>query len=207
MPSRSRHATRRRATASGLRVEVIAGTPGTSRVRGLARWLKRAAPPGAAGDVAVFLTTDARIRALNRRYRRTDRVTDVLSFPAESSLEPGFRRPRVRLKADPTAMGPPVGAGLSRPVGDIVIALGRARSQACDAGHSLDTELRVLALHGLLHLLGFDHETDDGRMARLEQRLRRTAGLREGLVERARGAGGARIAVGALRIGGAGGVR
>jgi probable rRNA maturation factor len=82
--------------------------------------------------------------------------TDVLSFPAD---EPGE-------------------------LGDVVIALGVARRQAAQAGHSLATELRVLALHGLLHLLGYDHERDDGQMRRLEQRLRRKGGLREGLIER-----------------------
>jgi probable rRNA maturation factor len=69
-------------------------------------------------------------------------------------------------------------------LGDVVIAVGVARRQARAAGHSLQTEVRVLALHGLLHLLGYDHEHDDGRMARLERRLRRNAGLREGLIER-----------------------
>ena len=70
-------------------------------------------------------------------------------------------------------------------LGDIVIARGVARRQARGARHSELTELRVLALHGLLHLLGYDHERDDGRMRRLEQRLRRKGGLREGLIERA----------------------
>ena len=104
----------------------------------------------------MALVPDARVRALNRQYRRKDAPTDVLSFPAE---EPGQ-------------------------LGDVVIAVGVARGQAREAGHSLQTELRVLALHGLLHLLGYDHEHDDGQMARLERRLRRKGGLREGLIER-----------------------
>jgi probable rRNA maturation factor len=71
-------------------------------------------------------------------------------------------------------------------VGDIVIARGVARRQARAAGHSEAAELRLLALHGLLHLLGYDHETDGGRMQRLERRLLRKGGLRDGLIERSR---------------------
>jgi probable rRNA maturation factor len=69
-------------------------------------------------------------------------------------------------------------------LGDIVIARGLARRQAAAAGHSELTELRVLALHGMLHLLGYDHEHDRGEMARVERRLRARGGLREGLIER-----------------------
>jgi ssRNA-specific RNase YbeY (16S rRNA maturation enzyme) len=75
--------------------------------------------------------------------------------------------------------------GDSTHLGDVVIATGVAGRQAREAGHSLGTELRVLALHGLLHLLGYDHERDRGEMARVERRLRRRGGLREGLIERA----------------------
>ena len=74
--------------------------------------------------------------------------------------------------------------GPDQPLGDIVIARGVARRQAKAAGHAEATELRVLALHGLLHLLGYDHERDAGEMARVERRLRRKGGLREGLIER-----------------------
>ena len=70
-------------------------------------------------------------------------------------------------------------------LGDIVIARGVAKRQARAAGHPELDELRLLALHGLLHLLGYDHERDNGRMRRVERRLRRTGGLREGLIERA----------------------
>jgi probable rRNA maturation factor len=100
---------------------------------------------------------------LNRRYRSMDKPTDVLSFADDSAGRQG-----------------------SRELGDIVIATGVARRQARDAGHSYQTELRVLALHGLLHLLGYDHEDgrDRGRMARAEARLRRKGGLRAGLIER-----------------------
>ena len=137
-----------------LSVDLV--TSGNVRAPGLARWLESVAPSRARGTVTVALVPDSRVRALNRRYRRTDKATDVLSFPAE---EPGT-------------------------LGDVVIATGVARRQAKAAGHAFGTELRVLALHGLLHLLGYDHETDDGRMARLERRLRRAGGLREGLIER-----------------------
>jgi probable rRNA maturation factor len=137
----------------------------------LAHWLSRVAPARARGTVAVAVVPDARVRALNRQYRRKDYATDVLSFPADVS---DIRVPR-SLKA------------IVRPVphlGDIVIARGVARRQARAAGHPEATELRVLALHGLLHLLGYDHERDEGEMARLERRLRRKGGLREGLIER-----------------------
>jgi probable rRNA maturation factor len=70
-------------------------------------------------------------------------------------------------------------------LGDIVIARGIAGRQAREAGHSEPTEWRVLALHGLLHLMGYDHERDAGRMRRVERRLRRKGGLREGLIDRA----------------------
>jgi probable rRNA maturation factor len=130
--------------------------PAGVRAPGLANWLEAVAPPRARGEVAVAIVADRRVRDLNRRYRGKDAATDVLSFPAD---EPGE-------------------------LGDVVIALGVARRQASQAGHSLATEFRVLALHGLLHLLGYDHERDAGQMRRLEQRLRHAGGLREGLIER-----------------------
>jgi probable rRNA maturation factor len=125
---------------------------------GLARWLASVAPPRVRGEVGIALVTDAHIRKLNAQYRRKNASTDVLSFPSGDSL------------------------------GDIVIAAGVARRQARDAGHSYSTELRVLALHGLLHLLGYDHDDpkDGGRMARAEARLRAKGGLQVGLIERSR---------------------
>lgn len=122
----------------------------------LSRWLRRVAPATARGAVTVALVTDRRIQQLNRQFRGKDIPTDVLSFPAD----------------EPETLG------------DVVIARGVARRQAREAGHELATEIRVLALHGLLHLLGYDHERDGGRMARLEARLRRKGNLREGLIER-----------------------
>jgi probable rRNA maturation factor len=123
---------------------------------------------------------DAHIRKLNSQYRKKPVPTDVLSFPAEHGSrtpDPGSRIP------DPGSRT----AGLI--LGDIVIATGVARRQAREARHSYQTELRVLALHGLLHLLGYDHDrkNDAGRMARLEARLRRRGGLRAGVIERAQG--------------------
>jgi probable rRNA maturation factor len=138
------------------------------RAPGLASWLASIAPSRARGTVTVAIVSDARVRALNRQYRRKDKATDVLSFPASAS----------RLRR-----GRPDERGY---LGDVVIAAGVAARQAREAGHTLATELRVLALHGLLHLLGYDHERDDGRMARLERRLRRRGGLVEGLIERVR---------------------
>jgi len=142
-------------TGSVRRLTVEIVTSG-SRPRGLGSWLASIAPSRAKGAVTVALVPDSRVRALNRQYRRKDAPTDVLSFPSD---EPGY-------------------------LGDIVIAMGVAARQARALGLPLATELRVLALHGLLHLLGYDHERDDGRMARVERRLRRLGGLAEGLIER-----------------------
>ena len=145
----------RSAPSPGLDVEVVAGP---ARAPGLGRWLASAAPRRARGSLTVAIVSDARIRSLNRQYRRKDRATDVLSFAGEDR----------------------------RHLGDVVIAAGVAKRQARAAGHSLQTEFRVLALHGLLHLLGYDHDRDAGQMARLEARLRARGGLREGLIERHR---------------------
>lgn len=138
---------------------------------GLPRWLTAVAPASARGVVSVAVVRDSVVRRLNREYRRTDRPTDVLSFPAAGSSTGS------RTASGPEAAAPPH-------LGDIVIARGVARRQAKARGHAEATELKVLALHGLLHLLGYDHETDDGEMARVEKRLRRKGRLREGLIER-----------------------
>jgi probable rRNA maturation factor len=141
----------------------------------LARWLAAVAPARVRGEIAVALVTDQHSRRLNRTYRSVDAPTDVLSFP-----QPGPRPESAQAE-------PPL-------LGDIVIATGLARRQARERGHTVLTELRVLALHGLLHLMGYDHEDsgDRGRMARAEARLRRKGGLHEGLIGRARGARSAR---------------
>ena len=98
------------------------------------------------GEVALVLTGDRAVRTLNARYRGKDKPTDVLSFPG-----PGGRE------------------GL----GDIVISVETAERNARSLGRTLPQELDVLTLHGFLHCLGYDHETDDGTMDRLEGRLRR----------------------------------
>lgn len=131
------------------------GTASTAS-QGLGAWLARIAPRKARGTLTVAIVSDGRVRALNKRFRRVDKATDVLSFPSD----------------------------LPAYLGDIVIARGLAGRQARRLGHSVKAELRVLALHGLLHLLGYDHERDAGRMARAEARLRRRAGLPLGLIAR-----------------------
>jgi probable rRNA maturation factor len=147
-------------------------TRGTG-AKGLGAWLARAAPPGARGTVTVALVPDVTMRALNRRFRRVNRATDVLSFPAEHRTQSKQRKALSSKPLAPTAE-----------LGEIVIARGMASRQARASGHPVRIELRILALHGLLHLLGYDHEVDTGQMSRVEGRLRRRAGLPEGLIAR-----------------------
>lgn len=136
-------------------------------VSGLGAWLSRAAPPGTRGRVTIALVTDPVMRRLNRQYRGADKATDVLSFPADGP--PGL---------------PSEALAKEGFLGDLAIARGVAARQARAQGHSTRVEIRVLALHGLLHLLGYDHEVDAGEMARLEERLRRRAGVPSGLIGR-----------------------
>ena len=126
---------------------------------GLDRWLVRVAPAAAQGEVAVALVSDAKMRALNQRFLGRDRATDVLSFSAG-------------INATCSRSGP-------RLLGDVVIAKGVATRQARAAGRRVRFELRRLALHGLLHLLGYDHERDGGRMERVERCLLRKGGIPE----------------------------
>ena len=151
---------------------------GGTEARGLGAWLARAAPPGARGAVTVALVPDVTMKALNRRFRRVNRATDVLSFPAEET--PADQRTKSKERK---ALSHKV-LGLTPELGEIVIARGMASRQARWSGHPVRIELRILALHGLLHLLGYDHEVDRGQMARVEGRLRRRAGLPEGLIAR-----------------------
>jgi probable rRNA maturation factor len=131
-------------------------------VRTLARFLRAAQQAvRLRGQVSVLLTTDKAIRRLNRQFRGKDKATDVLSFPAES----GF-----------------VGAEIA---GDLAISVPTALQQAREQGHALSCELKILLLHGLLHLAGYDHEADEGQMARRERTLRQKLRLPVGLIERA----------------------
>ena len=107
---------------------------------------------GLAGRLDVLIAGDGELRRLNRRFRGQDRTTDVLSFPAEGTARPGV-------------------------AGDIAISADQARRNAKRLGHSVSEELKVLLVHGVLHLAGYDHERDQGRMARKEEHLRRAFGL------------------------------
>ena len=142
-------------SGASLLVQVSDGRGRRVADGGLGRWLAGVAPRAARGELGIALVSDARMGALNKKYRRKDYATDVLSFEGDG-------------------------------IGDLVIATGVAKRQARDAGHAYQTELRVLALHGLLHLLGYDHENpdDNGRMQRMETRLRRKGGLKAGLIGR-----------------------
>lgn len=140
------------------------------RRRELARFLREAIEAtGLEGDVGVLLAGDDEIRALNRQYRGKDKATDVLSFPV----------------VDPR----------NGTVGDLAISLETALQQAEERNETLEMEIKVLLLHGLLHLAGYDHESDDGAMRRKETRLRRKLGLAPALIERTQASGSRRRAV------------
>lgn len=117
---------------------------------------------------SVCFVTDAEIARWNRAYRRKHGPTDVLSFPAEAAGKSGANRPRGKGAS---------GARADRYLGDIAIAPGVAQRNARRFGRTLSQELRILILHGMLHLMGYDHETDTGQMGRRESRLRRRLGL------------------------------
>lgn len=110
------------------------------------------------GEVDILIAGNKRLRDLNRRFRRKNKPTDVLSFPR------------------------PLG-------GDIAISAQIARENALRYDHNLATELKILVLHGMLHLAGYDHESDNGRMARVEARLRSQLKLPASLIDRAHSSG------------------
>lgn len=117
--------------------------------------------------VNVLVTNSAELRSLNRRFRGKNKATDVLSFPAES-----------------------LGSGRRALAGEIAISADVAAQNAARLGHSAAEEVKILILHGMLHLAGFDHERDHGQMARKEVALRRRFRLPTGLIERATSASG-----------------
>ncbi|MFC6647377.1 rRNA maturation RNase YbeY [Granulicella cerasi] len=127
---------------------------------GLSRFVRAAQTQvGLRGEIAVLLADDRMLRRLNREYRGKNKATDVLSFPAMEEL------------AEVTA-------------GDLAVSLETAQKQADEHGHDLATELRVLLLHGMLHLNGMDHEVDSGEMAAREAELRKKLRLPNGLIAR-----------------------
>lgn len=151
----------RGALAVSVTVEA-GGSKAVAAAAGLDRWLSRVAPARARGNLGIAIVSDRRMQRLNFQYRQKDKATDVLSFPSTAKR--------------------------GRPAdgfwGDIAIAAGVAARQARAERHSLGIELRVLALHGLLHLLGYDHRVDKGLMGRVEERLRKRGDLPSGLVAR-----------------------
>lgn len=152
-------------SSTAKRLDTSAGREPASRVRlpsarTLSSFVRRAqVEVRLRGKVTVFLTTDKEIRRLNRQFRGFNKPTDVLSFPASEAV------------ADAVA-------------GDLAISVHTAAKQATEQGHALNVEVKILILHGLLHLVGYDHETDSGQMARREQELRARMGLPQGLIER-----------------------
>ncbi len=134
---------------TGLRIT------GRARLSDFAGTLQRRLTGGR--TFTCLLTGDEELRRLNRRFRRIDKATDVLSFPH----------------------GAPAGE-----LGDIAVSVDRARAQARQFGHRVGDELCILILHGAIHLLGMDHETDAGQMSRTELAWRKKLGLPAGLIER-----------------------
>ncbi len=132
-------------------------TPGLSRPKIRAFTGKLESRVAAGRSFCCLITSDRELRRLNREFRKKDYGTDVLSFPSVSPN--GF-------------------------LGEIAISLPRARKQAAEYGHLVEKEIQLLMLHGLLHLLGMDHETDRGRMARAERKWRSALGLPRGPIER-----------------------
>jgi len=116
-------------------------------------------------SLTVCLVSDAEIARMNEKFRKKKGPTDVLSFPTVA------RRRPVRLRRDARPVKP------GEYLGDIAISPSTARRYAKKNGRTLSSELQVLILHGVLHLLGYDHETDHGQMDKIEQKLRKRFGL------------------------------
>ncbi len=138
---------------------VLFGVPARGiRRRDLLAFARQLSSEVAGGrSFGCLISDDAELRRLNRQFRKKDYPTDVLSFrPADQNGQ----------------------------LGEIAISIDRARAQAAEFGHTVEDEVRILMLHGMLHLTGLDHERDNGRMARIEARWRARLGLRPGLIER-----------------------
>lgn len=118
--------------------------------------LRRARVAGEFDEVSVHLTDDEQMRAMNRRWRGRNETTDVLTFPSAGRELPD---------------------SAERSLGDIIVSVDQAKRQARQQGHNLATEIRYLILHGLIHAIGYDHETDQGQMDALEKRVRPRVGL------------------------------
>ena len=127
--------------------------------------LKACRALGLSGEVHVLITSNSRMRALNRQFRGKDKATDVLSFPVAE--QPALKSKRNSISA-----------------GDIAVSAEISARNARQLGHSAANEVKILVLHGLLHLAGYDHESDNGEMARKEARLRRELRVPGGLIER-----------------------
>ena len=119
---------------------------------------------GLRGQVNVLVTSSAAVRSLNLRFRKKNKTTDVLSFPSTSVLSKSGKELKL--------------------AGDVAISADIARENSVRLGHSAAQEIKILALHAIVHLAGFDHERDNGQMARKETKLRRMLGLPAALMER-----------------------
>jgi probable rRNA maturation factor len=139
-----------------VKVILLERQSGGVRERALALFAGNARRALGVADVSILITSNREVRELNRRHRRKNKPTDVLSFPSDSE---GF-------------------------AGDIAISAEIAADNAAALGHSTETELKILILHGLLHLAGYDHENDRGEMRAREAELRLRFKLPVGLIER-----------------------
>ena len=163
---------------SSVRFRRVPASLRRAGIERFARRLRKDVAKGRAFD--ILITGDAELRRLNRDFRGQDYATDVLSFPAPPEPLPDGRGSDGMLPTEPRT------SVRGCFLGDIAISLGRARAQAREFGHSIEQEVQILMLHGVLHLCGHDHESDSGAMARAEKRWRASLGLPNGLIERVR---------------------
>ena len=179
---------------SSVRFRRVPASLRRAGIERFARMLQKEVAKGRAFD--ILIAGDAELRRLNRDFRGQDYATDVLSFPAAGQAEACPTNAGKRLAGGGAGgsacelhfFSPPHGRGSDGAsfLGDIAISLGRARAQAREFGHSIEQEIQILMLHGVLHLCGHDHESDSGAMARAEKRWRASLGLPNGLIERVR---------------------